>query len=325
MFDAKKMLDALVTASQAAPGRQVAPGNAAQAGAGQGGLGDILGSVLGQLQQGSPGAGQGGGAAAGGLGGLGGLLGSVLGQATQGLQGAAQKTGAGPALNGIIGQLSGGKSAGDLGGKLRDIVSQNQFAAGGALGSLAGLFLGSKAGRGLAVDAAKLGGLAMIGGLAFQAWQNYQAGKPVLDLGRTPAVAPPPDESPFGTTGDETVDQQHAQVLLRAMIAAAAADGTVDDAERAQIVGGLQQLGVSGEAAQFLDQEFANPASVEDLAGAVEDPAMAAQVYTAARLTIDPDEDAEKEFLSSLAQALGLDEQLVAHIDAAAESAKVQA
>jgi uncharacterized membrane protein YebE (DUF533 family) len=316
MFDAKKMLDALVTASQAAPGQRAAPGAA-----GQGGLGDILGSVLGQLQQGPPGAGASGGAAAGGLGGL---LGAVLGQATQGLQGAAQKSGAGPALNDIIGQLSGGKSAGDIGGKLRDIVNQNQFAAGGALGSLAGLFLGSKAGRGLAVDAAKLGGLAMIGGLAYQAWLNYQQGKPVIDLGQATAVKAAPDESPFGTTGNERTDQQHAELLLRAMIAAAAADGTVDEAERAQIVGGLQQLGIGSEAAQFLDQEFATPASVEELAGAVGEPAMAAQVYTAARLTIDPDEDAEKEFLAALAQALGLDGQLVAHIDAAAESAKVQ-
>lgn len=317
MFDAKKMLDALVTASQATPGRQVAPGSAPQ-----GGLGDILGSVLGQLQQGTPAGGQARGSAAGGLGGL---LGAVLGQATQGLQGAAQKSGAGPAINDIFGKLSGGQSAGDLGGKLRDIVNQNQFAAGGALGSLAGLFLGSKAGRGLAVDAAKLGGLALIGGLAFQAWQNYKSGKPVIDLGQGAQVTAPPEQSPFGTTGNDRVDQQHAEVLLRAMIAAAAADGTVDDAERAQIVGGLQQLGLAGDAAQFLDQEFASPASVEDLAGsAAGDQAMAAQVYTAARLTIDPDHQAEKDFLAALAEALGLDQQLVAHIDAAAESAKVQ-
>ncbi|WP_293856432.1 DUF533 domain-containing protein [uncultured Alsobacter sp.] len=315
MFDAKKMLDALVAASQAPSGARAAPGAAPQ-----GGLGDILGSVLGQLQQGAPGGTSAGGAA----GGLGGLLGAVLGQATQGLQGAAQKSGAGPALNDIIGQLSGGRSGGDLAGKLRDVVNQNQFAAGGALGSLAGLFLGSKAGRGLAVNAAKLGGLAMIGGLAYQAWQNYSLGKPMMDLGQAQGLAAPPERSPFGSTGNDRVDQENAEILLRAMIAAAAADGTVDDAERAQIVGGLQQLGIDTEAAQFLDQEFANPATVEDLAAAVAEPAMAAQVYTAARLTIDPDEQAEKDFLAALAEALGLDEQLVAHIDAAAESAKVQ-
>ena len=108
------------------------------------------------------------------------------------------------------------------------------------------------------------------------------------------------------------------------MIAAASADGVVDDAERAHITGNLQQLGADPEPTQFLDSEFANPASVEDLAAGARSPEIAAQVYTAARLTIDPDEAAETAFLSALAGALNLDTQLVAHIDAAAESVKVQ-
>ncbi|PSC03440.1 DUF533 domain-containing protein [Alsobacter soli] len=316
MFDAKKLLDAMMSASQAPT-----------QGGGQGGLGGLLGNVLGQLQQG--GAAQPGQPAQPPGGGLGDLIGSVLGQAKQGLQGAGQQvnqaTGAGDALGQMLGQLTGGQGGGDLLARAKDMLNQNQLAGGAALGSLAGLFLGSKAGRGLAVDAAKLGGLALVGGLAYQAWQNYQQGKPLVNIpGMGASVAEAPVESPFGTTGDAGQDNATSLLLIRSMIAAASADGVVDDAERAHITGNLQQLGANPEAAQFLDQQFANPASAADLAAGAGSPEIAAQVYTAARLTIDPDEPTETAFLQELAGALQLDPQLVANIDAAAESVKVQ-
>ena len=51
-------------------------------------------------------------------------------------------------------------------------------------------------------------------------------------------------------------------------------------------------------------------------------PEFASQVYTAARLTIEPDTEAEQSFLSRLGQALSLDGSMVEHLDAAAVSAK---
>ncbi len=307
MFDAKKLLDAMMTASQSpAAGR---PGG--------GGLQDVLGSVVSQLQQG-------GGKAAAGAGGLAGMIGAVLGQATQGLQSAGRDTGATSAISDVLGRLAGGP-AGDLAGKARGAAQESPFLSGAAIGSLAGLFLGSKAGRGLAVDAAKLGGLALIGGLAYQAYKNYQSGKPPLGLPSPDAVPQPPAESPFGASGEAAADQAHAVLMIRAMIAAASADGVVDADERARIVGGLQQIGLDADAARFLDAEFARPASPLDLAAQASGPEAAAEIYTAARLAIDPDHPAEQRFLASLAEQLAIDPQLVAHIDAAAESAKVRA
>ena len=55
---------------------------------------------------------------------------------------------------------------------------------------------------------AKLGGLAVIGGLAYKALQNYRAGKPPIDFGAD--VEPAPAESPFGDTPDQDQDQQTA-------------------------------------------------------------------------------------------------------------------
>ena len=42
-------------------------------------------------------------------------------------------------------------------------------------------------------------------------------------------------------------------LILRAMIAAAASDGVIDNEERSRIVGGLQNAGLDVHAAKFLD------------------------------------------------------------------------
>ena len=50
-------------------------------------------------------------------------------------------------------------------------------------------------------------------------------------------------------------------------------------------------------------------------------PAEAVQVYTAARIAIDPDTQDESQYLAELAQRLGIDANLAAHIDANARAA----
>jgi uncharacterized membrane protein YebE (DUF533 family) len=117
--------------------------------------------------------------------------------------------------------------------------------------------------------------------------------------------------------------EDDALLYVRAMVAAAAADGHLDQAERARIVQGLIQAGIDAEATHWLDREMAAPLDVEELAAGVNTPEKAAQVYTAARLAIDPDTLQEREFLRELAVALDLDEALKAQIDATATSVKV--
>jgi uncharacterized membrane protein YebE (DUF533 family) len=50
-------------------------------------------------------------------------------------------------------------------------------------------------------------------------------------------------------------------------------------------------------------------------------PEEAVQLYTAARIAVEPDSAAEKQFLTALAGALGIDAKLAAHIDATTHSA----
>lgn len=302
MFDAKKLLDTMV-ASKAQP-------TDGEAGA----SGNVLGDLLGKLQA--------AGGEGGGLGGIADVAKQVLGQATGGVKDAAgqidQSTGAGGAIDDIVKQLSGGQGSADLIARAKEMIGNNPKAAGALAGVLGGLLLGTRAGRGLSWDAAKLGGVVLVGGLAYKAYQNYQNGKPPIDV--TTKTLPAPVGSGFEA---EKQSQADALLYLRAMIAAAAADGTIDDSERERIIGGFNKVGIDQEATTFLEGEFAKPASVQDLAAQASSAEVRAQVYTAARMTIDPDQDSEKRWLDDLGAALGLDAQLRAHVDAEVQNIRV--
>ena len=314
------------------PQAGAAPAHAAPSDSGMGGLGDLLG----KLQQ------QAGGAASAGAGGLGDILGKlqqqasgaannagvgggnlmdiltkVLGQATEGAREGAGRIGAATGASDALSKATAGMSGDDILAKLKEFAAQNQFGAGAAAGGLGAVVLGTQAGRSIAASAAKLGALALIGGLAYKALLNYQNGQPLITGAHSVTQAAPQGSGfePAAVTNDA------ATLYIRAMIAAAAADGRIDQAEMANIMGGLKQGGLEANAEEFLAAEFNSPASIDDLAGACQSAEQAVQVYTAARLAISPDSRAESAFLASLAERLGVDAQLAAHIDSATRSA----
>lgn len=299
MFNAKSLLDALVSAGTQA-GK---PGGQGQTGS----LGQILGGLAEKVQQG------------GGLGGLAGMAGQILTQASQGVGDAARQTGVQQKAGDVMGQVTGGRSAQDVLAQAKAMFDKNPAMATAVLGGLGALVFGSSTGRAVVGSAARLGGMALIGGLAYKAYQNYQSGKPLLDVGNS-ELLPPPRGTGFEP---EAASQATALLFIRAMIAAAAADGAIDADERTAILGGLREAGFDQEANEWLESEMANPASIETLVEGAESPELAAQIYTAARIAINPDTPKEKDFLAGLAASLGLDAELVANIDAAASAAKV--
>lgn len=292
--------------------RRAAPAD--QEGAAGGGLGDILGRIQESLGK------QGGGAGAQGGGGLMDILGQVLGQATQGVREGAGRiddaTGASGRAREAIGQATG-KSPDDLMAQLKELIQNNQLGAGAVAGGLGSILLGTRTGRSIAVNAAKLGALALIGGLAYKALQNYQQGRPLIS-GPDGQLTEAPRGSGFEANA---VTNESAQLYIRAMIAAAASDGRIDAAEQQKIIGGLKQAGLDAETEQFLATELNNPAAVDDLVRAVGSEAEAIQLYTAARIAIDLDTAEEHQFLVSLAKGLGMDDSLASHIDAQARAA----
>jgi uncharacterized membrane protein YebE (DUF533 family) len=280
---------------------------------GLGGLGG-LGDILGKLQQQAAGA-----AGSAGLGGgsLMDILGKVMAQATDGVKEGAGRVGAATGATDALGKAMGGQSGEDMMAKLRELIAQNQLGAGAAAGGLGAVVLGTHAGRSVAMSAAKIGALALIGGLAYKAVLNYQNGRPLISDAHSVTEAAP-QGSGFEPAA---VSNESATLYIKAMIAAAAADGRIDQGEMDKIMGGLKQGGLDANAEEFLAGELNNPATTDDLANACENGEQAVQVYTAARIAISPDSGAEMAFLADLASKLGVDAKLAAHIDAAARNA----
>ena len=207
-------------------------------------------------------------------------------------------------------------------GQVTQLAKDNPLAA----GAIAGVLLGTSGGRQVAGSALKLGGLAAIAGLGYQAYKNYQAGQaPATNAPGTetqPELLPPPANSGFET---ETVSNDFALTLVRAMIAASRADGHIDDAERAHILDKLKVSGIGGDAAAFFEQELADPIDLDGIVAAAKTEEQKVELYTASRLTIEPDSRAERGYLDLLAGRLGLPDQLVDHIEATVSSAKAPA
>ncbi|MDG2939653.1 tellurite resistance TerB family protein [Exercitatus varius] len=156
-------------------------------------------------------------------------------------------------------------------------------------------------GRSGGASLTKLGSLAALGSLAYQAYQSYQAKQ-----GQAPQV----EETNF-TESAKSSDA--GQVILQAMIAAAAADGAISEEEKQAI---LNEANNDADVQQWLEQAINSPATPEQIAAQVgNDAALAAQVYLAARVVCKELDRKEIVFLSKLAQALGLDDQLVEELE----------
>ena len=148
---------------------------------------------------------------------------------------------------------------------------------------------------GLAAGAA-LGGLALIAGLAFRAVRGGEPAK----TGNTPFTK---------------VDEDEARLMLRAMVAATVADGTVDADERRRLNEAVDAAGLDHDGRAWLEKELADPASVDEIADPVNDPEAAARIYAAARLAIDADTLQERQFLRMLAEALDVPKDATGRVD----------
>jgi uncharacterized membrane protein YebE (DUF533 family) len=205
-------------------------------------------------------------------------------------------------------------------GQATQLAKDNPLAA----GALAAVLLGTGTGRQVAGSALKLGGLAAIAGLGYQAYKNYQAGnEPVAQpqAQAQPELLPPPADSGFSTE-PAAIRNDFVLVLVRAMIAAARADGHIDDVERARIMDKVKVSGLDSEAEQFLHEELSKPVDLDAIVAAAVTEEERVELYTASRLAIDADSRAERGYLDQLAGRLGLADALVDHIEATVSSAK---
>ena len=223
----------------------------------------------------------------------------------------------------LLDQFLGSQVPG-AGGTVRERAGQvTQLAKDNPLATIAiaGVLLGTDGGRKVAGSALKLGSLAAIAGLGYQAYKNYRAGQNPAESAEagTPELLPPPADSGFHP---EAVSTDFALILVRAMIAASRADGHIDDAERARIMDKLKVSGLGADAAQFLENELANPVDLDAIVAAAATEEQRVELYTASRLAIEPETRSERGYLDLLAGRLGLADALVDHIEATVSAAK---
>lgn len=240
---------------------------------------------------------------------------------------------AGQPYGGAYGGQSGGGQLGGfgdlarnasqmLGGNIGGLGSFGGFGGGALAGGLAGLLLGSKGTRKLAGSVLSHGGMAVVGALAYRAYQNYQAGNAPARGASAQSVPmlPPPSNTPFNPS-TEAGQQSLGRNLLRAMIAAAKSDGHIDAKEQTEIFAQMDRLDLSSDDKAFVMDELRKPLDVDAVASAARSPEEAAEIYTASLLAIDVDHAAERGYLAMLAARLNLDEKLVAHLHATVEGA----
>ncbi|WP_103334325.1 tellurite resistance TerB family protein [Pseudotabrizicola formosa] len=226
-------------------------------------------------------------------------------------------------LDSVLGQVSqatGGKvgmqSADGLGQKAKELWGgQSTLGKGAIAGGLLGILM-SDTGRKVLGTGVQVGGAALIGGLAYKAYQDWQAGKAVT-AEPGPMALPQPEGTRFLPSDPAQANDLSAR-LLQAMVAAAKADGHVTPQERARIDAQLAALGLEAEASAMINAELDAPLDAGRIAALARNEEEAAEIYAASLLTVDSEGAAEKGYLAMLAARLKLDPGLVAHLHAKA-------
>jgi uncharacterized membrane protein YebE (DUF533 family) len=259
----------------------------------------ILGSLLGSggLSKGSGGS----------------VLGNLLGSALSG--GGNQQTQGGGMLGDVLGSLIGGNSQSTSGGGMADLLGgllgggrQQQAPQGGGIGDLLGSLLsgsnnqsqtqtqgsglgdvlGSLLGGSSTAGAGGLGGL--LGGALtkYAQSQNKDVDNPAPESC---------DHLPVGVDQKEAATQ--AEILIRAMINAAKADGNIDREEQEKVIAKLGDI--TQAEADFVRSEFNAPLDVDAFINSVPR-GMEEQVYAVSLTAIDLDTNKEAKYLQQLAK-----------------------
>ena len=180
----------------------------------------------------------------------------------------------------------------------------------GAAGLAAGMLLGGGGLGKIGKDAVKLGALAAVGGLAYQAWQKYQAGQPGASSAREDSFIP--------SASDQQAQEELGKTLVRAMIAAAKADGRIDADEKEKIFSRLEGMSLSAAEKAWVFDELSSPLDINAVVARADTPEHAAEIYAASLVAITADTASERAYLDALASKLRLDPALVTEIHAAA-------
>ncbi|MEP2948117.1 MAG: tellurite resistance TerB family protein [Lentilitoribacter sp.] len=232
------------------------------------------------------------------------------------------------------------------GGGIADLASNipGGLMGGLAAGGLLGVLMGNKKARKtvgkVAGGAVGLGGAAILGAVAFNAYKNWQSGQSAP----TAPTAPNAPAAPSGTAASAPAQIQHTPAtsvpqapaneanfdpiktvaadgspfqlaLVKAMISAANADGHIDAKEQAAIFDTVNKLELEAADKAVIFDTLQNPPEIGEIATLANGLEQASEIYLVSRMAIDPDRPSEKAYLYDLAVMMNLPQDLVAHLE----------
>lgn len=227
------------------------------------------------------------------------------------------------------GQIQNQGNSGGIGQAVSSMASQipGGLAGGAAAGGVMALLMGNKSARKFAGKAATYGGAALLGGLAFKAYQNWQ-GNRQNTAATTSSGQQPVDPSSFH---QRAISQQADQgvnpelVLVKAMIAAAKADGHIDADEQQRIFQAVEKTGLSASEKGLIFDYLQKDIPIFEITSGISGIEMKAEIYLASCLVITPDHPAERAHLDNLALALQLPAELSRQLEQQAHEALAEA
>ncbi len=212
-------------------------------------------------------------------------------------------------------------SSGNTQGNVLDSLSSffpGGLAGGAAAGGVMALLMSSKSARKMAAGVAKVGGTAVLGGLAYKAYDNWQKNKA---MGQTQAVTEQEiSQITLNTPAEpETASTPLHMTLIMAMIAASKADGHIDALEQKHLFDAIGKLDLSSDEKAAIFDLMTQEISIQDIVNAIEHEEHKPEVYLSAYLAIEVDEQSERAFLNDLAIALELPKGFPAYLEQQAD------
>jgi uncharacterized membrane protein YebE (DUF533 family) len=204
-------------------------------------------------------------------------------------------------IQGFLDHLLKSSQGGSESGKPSSLLNAD-FGKGALTGGALGLLLGrNKSTRKLAT----YGGLAALGVMAYKAYGDYKLQQEGASRAEPQTVdrLPPPQA------------EQHSQAILKALVAAAKADGHVDARERQVIEGEFARINQDASVQTWLHHELEKPLDPAEVAKAGTTPEIASEMYLASLLVADQQNFMERAYLDELARQLKLDDALKARLE----------
>jgi uncharacterized membrane protein YebE (DUF533 family) len=193
---------------------------------------------------------------------------------------------------------------------------------GAAAGGVMALLLGSKSTRKMAKKVATLGGTAVLGGLAYKAYGNWQQSKA---LGQTQPVTDQDirlvtqTQAQLSDVSTDTAQNLLTMTLIKTMIAASKADGNIDAVEHKRLFDAIEGAQLSANEKGAVFDLMARDIPIQEITAGISQDHHKAEVYLAGYLAIDVDNQAERTFLNNLAIGLDLQRGLSAYLEQQAD------